>query len=600
MGQKHIINLPIPSGGMGDNVREQVKNKAQMIKHFDYFSNPDKLTPYRDTEADTHDGSTATGMKQYNLMNFALGSDGKQYAIGHQLTTDATKSWIFLKATPTTASWTVDVAYKSTLAGGASWQDCFIEWQGSFYSFGTGYVIKCPLAGTFVDNVVAITGTITSAAQGLKGADGNLYLPYNNKLVRVNSAGTATDDVCSALPSDMMITSLSEYGSYLAIAMCYKTSANTPDTTRSSKVFIWDYVTTATVQDVIDFGEGALMVLGNVEGSLVGIVNKNLEKSTTIDLAIGKGAMVIKQWSGGTAKTKKALIATQAVTLGRMLKYKVLKDNRLYWVASLPYGVSTSTESTYHLGIWSFGRKNDERDFTLSLDFIEDGVDTDNWKINAFGASGNYWFINHSADGSISRTNDTASYTTESVWETQRLGDEKQNKKLVSVAVMTEPQPTAGQITLKYKKNGGSSFRNIFIDGTDSSMIHEALCLEPITATMTQASPCVVTTASAHGLAVGDKIYFSTTGALLTGITAGTYYYVITTGLTSTQFQFSATSGGSAINTTGTQNGTHYTNFESGLGQYKTIEFSLTSVGGTEITGFSFVYEDIPDGKTSF
>lgn len=76
------------------------------------------------------------------------------------------------------------------------------------------------------------------------------------------------------------------------------------------------------------------------------------------------------------------------------------------------------------------------------------------------------------------------------------------------------------------------------------------------TITMTIASPGVVTWAN-HGLQAGSSVIFTTTGALPTGVTAGTRYYVISTGLTTSAFQFSATEGGSAVNTSGTQSGTH-------------------------------------------
>lgn len=74
--------------------------------------------------------------------------------------------------------------------------------------------------------------------------------------------------------------------------------------------------------------------------------------------------------------------------------------------------------------------------------------------------------------------------------------------------------------------------------------------------TITIASPAVVTLV-AHGLTVNDSITFSTTGALPTGITPGTTYYVISTGLTSNAFEISLTVGGTAVTTTGTQSGTH-------------------------------------------
>lgn len=77
--------------------------------------------------------------------------------------------------------------------------------------------------------------------------------------------------------------------------------------------------------------------------------------------------------------------------------------------------------------------------------------------------------------------------------------------------------------------------------------------------TVTIASPGVFSRV-AHGLVLGDAVKFSTTGALPTGLTAGTTYYVISAGLTADAFQVSATSGGSAVVTSGTQSGVHTMN----------------------------------------
>jgi hypothetical protein len=74
--------------------------------------------------------------------------------------------------------------------------------------------------------------------------------------------------------------------------------------------------------------------------------------------------------------------------------------------------------------------------------------------------------------------------------------------------------------------------------------------------TVTIAAPGVFSWTN-HGLAAGTPIKFATTGALPTGITAGTTYYVAATGLTANSFSVSATPGGTAITTTGTQSGTH-------------------------------------------
>lgn len=76
------------------------------------------------------------------------------------------------------------------------------------------------------------------------------------------------------------------------------------------------------------------------------------------------------------------------------------------------------------------------------------------------------------------------------------------------------------------------------------------------TCTMTIASPCVVTK-TAHGLVANDQILFVTDGTLPTGVTAGTTYYVLATDLTANTFKFSTSSGGAAVNTSGTQSGSH-------------------------------------------
>ena len=74
--------------------------------------------------------------------------------------------------------------------------------------------------------------------------------------------------------------------------------------------------------------------------------------------------------------------------------------------------------------------------------------------------------------------------------------------------------------------------------------------------TVTLASPGVFTRV-AHGLVSGDAVKFETTGVLPTGLTPGTTYYVIATGLTADDFEVSATIGGSAIDTSVTQSGVH-------------------------------------------
>lgn len=72
--------------------------------------------------------------------------------------------------------------------------------------------------------------------------------------------------------------------------------------------------------------------------------------------------------------------------------------------------------------------------------------------------------------------------------------------------------------------------------------------------TVTVASPAVFTLA-AHGVANDTEVYLSTTGALPTGLVAGTRYYVVSA--TANTFQLAPVAGGAALSTSGTQSGVH-------------------------------------------
>ena len=158
-----------------------------------------------------------------------------------------------------------------------------------------------------------------------------------------------------------------------------------------------------------------------------------------------------------------------------------------------------------------------------------------------------------------------------------------------------------------YEKKDGTSYR-IRAKGTYLQKLNTTTELwETLTSgtiTMTIASPAVVSQ-TAHGLKAGSKISFTTTGALPTGVTAGTIYYVIATGLTADAFQFSATAGGSAINTTGSQSGVHtltrrYTaDVEFGYSVYDDNLYGCNTVENYfKFTGTAFTeYDSAPKGN---
>lgn len=82
-------------------------------------------------------------------------------------------------------------------------------------------------------------------------------------------------------------------------------------------------------------------------------------------------------------------------------------------------------------------------------------------------------------------------------------------------------------------------------------------CAPESTVTISVAAPGVVTWNN-HGLLAGQPVIFSNDGgALPTGLTAGTVYYVIASGLTANSFSVAATPDGAGIETTGAGTGTN-------------------------------------------
>ena len=83
-----------------------------------------------------------------------------------------------------------------------------------------------------------------------------------------------------------------------------------------------------------------------------------------------------------------------------------------------------------------------------------------------------------------------------------------------------------------------------------------SLPADPTTVTITAGTPATFTTGSAHRLLSGYTVSFTTTGSLPTGIDTTTWYYVLSSGLTSTQFQISEFLGGTPISLSSAGTGT--------------------------------------------
>lgn len=542
MSKQVEISQKTFSGGVSDDPRAVTNTGFIISKHFDIFSNPNRLTPYRSFEADTNDGSTSTGMKQYFVKDFLYAStSAKLYGLG-QTAGGLTK--IVFKTDATTGNWTLPASSEGT---GAVKNGCFVEYKDYLWGFqgtnsvfkygtlsgtptitngvsttvgtvyntvstisvsagGTGYNVndiltiiagsntaRCivtavsagvvtavtliepgynysigvkstvvsPEGGTGCTiNVTAVANTtaaITSVAQGLIAKDDNLYLPYNNVIARVYPSGVVQDQVLK-LPTYLKITSICNMGNYIAIGCAPKDPYN-----GVSKVYLWN-LTSPDVQESIDWGEGELRILENVEGMLVGITDRYLNNA----VGAGRGSLIIQGYTGGVPQVLKEVF-TQKLNGISMPLSKTVKNNRVFFCAKI---MTNSTGTEYNEGIWSFGRKNINYPYSLTLDYIDENVTTSG--IQAFGSAANFFFIAHSADGSIDKTDDTATYSFGSILETQiyDFGEADSDKRLASFKVSVRRLSTGESFTVKYKVDDASTWTTIGTYSTTNSLSH--------------------------------------------------------------------------------------------------------------------------------
>ena len=338
---------------------------------------------------------------------------------------------------------------------------------GRIYALkASGAVLKYDPSGSVAiveDDTPSGLGTITNDAQGIvHSKDDILYIPYNNKIAK-NDNGSWTADSLT-LPTHLFVTSICEYGNYLAIACAPLSGVG------KSIVYLWDRdATLTTLSDSIDWGDERLNVLNEVDGVLVGI---SYAPSNTTRF---NSRVVFRYLSVSRAIKFKEFFTGSAT--GVVNQAKQLVNNRLYF-PMLIYLNGANRE-----GIWSVGRNKDGM-----LNVIQERTSNNDTalvstkNIVGFIVVGDFMFISYLDNNTraVSKTNDTASFTATSIYESKIFtgGDISLNKKLLGVTVMSEALPTAGQIVMKYKINAETSYTTILTEATDNSLSDSAINIE--------------------------------------------------------------------------------------------------------------------------
>ena len=123
---------------------------------------------------------------------------------------------------------------------------------------------------------------------------------------------------------------------------------------------------------------------------------------------------------------------------------------------------------------------------------------------------------------------------------------------LLALCPVAQAQPPAGRM------GGFDAYGNSYMAGNGFVMNLNATsypgCFAP-NSVVTIPIGAAAVIAVPNTCIAGQEVFFNTTGALPTGLTAGTTYYVIAGGLTASGFEVSTSAGGGAVTTSGTQSG---------------------------------------------
>jgi len=492
MGQQITTIVNRFDGGVTEDLREPSINRYAIARHFDHeFTR--KLRPQFKTEQDETKalkiGAFCFGQHQDGERLFGLGvtQDANEY--GAVFEYDAETNWTTGWTDPDTGA---SDAFNEAEEGVKNGNRTFV-WYHDFVYFWTDnalcqydavaanaipkYLNTSDAFDVFGSKDMSFTNA--SANPVHHPSDDILYFFYDDKVGLVNDT-TPDADVGLGLPDDWHITAACAYGDYLAIAMVSQKyfSNGKSQYYLKNKVFLWDRDTSNVVlSEVIDFGEGRIVHMAELDGKLIAVV----DEYATEDVGLGRGKVVIKEKFGKTSKvlnylevdTNTSQTGANVYTNSVLPGNSVIHNNKLYF-ACIPVKGSDN-----RMGIWSTDTNG-----RLDLFLVEEDASS---SIENIFKMGNVWWIAHSGDGSIQRTDDAAAYSTTtthgslpSVYESLvNLGDSRLNsgkkKKMFRVGVFTEALPAAGIVNLWYKKDEETTWTQIFTNTTDNSTSYFAI-----------------------------------------------------------------------------------------------------------------------------
>lgn len=452
-------------GGMTDEPRDTTDlSRLAYISHLDIYRDKNRMFVMPGYIADMDDGSTATGMKQYDIRAFRYYSGGL-FAVGTK--TGGSGSKLFSKATPTTASW-------SAVAGGEGTDNLatftFLNGTGSTAQHYLTVDSAGDLNTSFFDGVsVTDSHTQVQALGGSTVADGvaSETRAYNDGIYytkggltglgRLNGSTNTVNEKTTALFPYDYATGDEQIGIF-----GFRTFPS------RAQLLLWDSAS-LLIDQRVEFGSGRGACVGYVNGIWVGVVNEGLDTRATTAFANEVNANTsfsIKAATGASAETlyqERGATNTNGIIKQLDGRYR---DAMLFY-ARVP---QDSGGTTFKQGIYAVGRTNIGSPLAVSvlLDTASLGI------VEAYHNFGQHHFFGHNADGSISRLDtESGTYNIPATIETLIYGaDTPYLKDLNGISITTENLPSGASVQVEYRTDVDSAWVSMGVSNTTDKQSH--------------------------------------------------------------------------------------------------------------------------------
>lgn len=335
--------------------------------------------------------------------------------------------------------------------------------QATFLS--QGKLVMYDRTTTTYTQVGTIFSTAVNTGEGAKpfvhSQSNIIYTAHGSVVAQYD--GTTFTAAAFTVASDLEIMSLSEFGSYLAIGCQPRAIGG------RSKVYLWNLDTGNTrAQEILDFGEGFLKVLENVNGELIGLSISSRGSSFGVAKT---GQLTMRVYNGGAPVVVGKYTPSQASNF-TLYNFKGKKNNIVYFAAQMAIG-GVDTHQLFCCG------KNQNGRYFLTPDqyLIAPATDTI-IAVNGFGIVGDYFFFGfrgtNLGTGMFYRTTDQSNSfdpaTLDSLINSKMPVRDRPLKKKLKGIYFTSP--TGGVFTVSYSVDG-SAFTQVYTGTVSANSTQE-------------------------------------------------------------------------------------------------------------------------------